>query len=252
MSGKYIDITNGRFGNWTVLHRVYRQSKRRYGRPAFWLCRCACGVERVVVGSNLRNGQSRGCGCHQRRRTIDLVGQRFGEWLVIAMCPGRRRRLIYWRCRCSCGEERDVRGDGLRDGTSTNCGCVRIEKLRKFATTHGMTGTRAYVCWLDLKARCRNPNHKWFSYYGGRGIGNEWQSFEEFYADMGDPPPNLSIQRFDNDGPYAAWNCGWATRAEQRANQRPPKRKRRARQMRLRLRRPARAAAAAGGVERTP
>jgi len=90
-----------------------------------------------------------------------------------------------------------------------------------------MTGTRAYVCWQDMLARCHRESHRWFSHYGARGITvcEEWLSFENFYADMGDPPDGLSIHRIDNDGPYALWNCKWATRTEQRANQRPPRRK---------------------------
>jgi|GEM_PF-2034354 len=259
VGGKYIDTTGQRFGAWTVLAFHPKQYRSRFGRAAHWICRCTCGVERVVIGSNLRNGRSRGCGCHQRRRTIDLVGRRFGEWLVIAMCPGRRRGLIYWHCRCSCGEERDVRGDGLRDGISSNCGCIRIEKLRKRATTHGMTGTRIYRCWQDMLARCLNPNHRSFSHYGGRGITvcKRWQhehGFENFHCHMGNPSrPDLSLDRINNDGNYEPGNVRWATRAEQRANQRPAKRKRqRAKLAEIRAYAAALARAASGGVRHAP
>jgi len=164
------------------------------------------------------------------RGKIDLVGLRFGHWIVLGIHPERHRGAIRWLCRCDCGEQRLVRGDGLRKGISTSCGCVRREEFIKRNTKHGMTGTRAYICWQSLKQRCNNPNHRWYSEYGGRGIRvcSRWQtSFENFYADVGDPPEGMSIDRIYNHGDYEKRNCKWATSSQQRRNQRK-KRKRKA------------------------
>jgi hypothetical protein len=60
--GRLQDITERSFGDWTVLSLHGRGADRH---PT-WLCRCVCGVERVVSGGNLRAGGSLGCGCTKR------------------------------------------------------------------------------------------------------------------------------------------------------------------------------------------
>src|SRR5215470_12843527 len=99
-------------------------------------------------------------------RLIDLAEQRFGRWLVIHRAQHRSgNRNALWFCRCDCGEARVVRGDTLRRGISTSCGCApqqwdeeRREKQRKRCTTHGMSKTRTYRIWKGMLQRCFNEN----------------------------------------------------------------------------------------------
>lgn len=88
--------------------------------------------------------------------------------------------------------------------------------------THGMSRSRAFTAWKGCRQRCENTNNPNYPFYGARGIKvcERWQSFENFLADMGEPPVGASLDRIDNDGDYAPGNCRWATKTDQSRNRR--------------------------------
>lgn len=83
-------------------------------------------------------------------------------------------------------------------------------------------GTPTHYSWRAMRTRCDNPNFKYFSYYGGRGITYcpAWKTYEGFLADMGERPEGTTLDRIDSDGNYEPANCRWATKSEQMRNRR--------------------------------
>ena len=79
-----------------------------------------------------------------------------------------------------------------------------------------------YQVYQMAKQRCTNPNNQRWYTHGARGIKFLFNSFAEFYAEIGPRPSSaFSLERKDNDGNYEIGNVKWATRSEQQRNKRP-------------------------------
>ena len=59
--GRVKDMTGMKFGRLTVV----KESGRDKHGNTLWLCKCECGNETIVKGSNLRNGRTTSCGCYK-------------------------------------------------------------------------------------------------------------------------------------------------------------------------------------------
>lgn len=60
----------------------------------------------------------------------ELIGQRFGRWVVLERTEDKSK-VSYYRCKCDCGNEKDVAKGSLIKGKSKSCGCLNKELLKE-------------------------------------------------------------------------------------------------------------------------
>lgn len=82
---------------------------------------------------------------------------------------------------------------------------------------HGMYGTPTYKSWSEMKRRCNHPH---IPCYVGVTYCEEWESFENFYKDMGIRPNDTTLDRINPYGIYEKSNCRWADIITQENNRR--------------------------------
>lgn len=161
---------------------------------------------------------------------VRSVGERFGRLVVLDVSYPDQDMYSSGHAlvtaKCDCGETWKGRITVLRNGQTKSCGCLGLEFLASVgerSKTHGMSHTREYGIWCAMLTRCHNRNGQDYMMYGGRGIVvcERWQTFINFYADMGTiPEGKSSIDRVDSNGNYEHGNCRWSTPLEQGGNTR--------------------------------
>lgn len=133
------DLSGQRFGKLIALEPAPTQ----IGERTKWICRCDCGNIKVVRTGDLLSGNTQTCGCSKAEaakkaaeknrgrpspRVVDLTGKRFGRLVVLKRsehrAPGNR---LMWECRCDCGNIVIKRGDALKGGQTSSCGCLAHE-----------------------------------------------------------------------------------------------------------------------------
>lgn len=170
------DITGKQFGRLTAMCRADRPSGVK-SKKAYWLCRCSCGNELVVVGSSLRTGQTSSCGCYRNDRIRQRLNKPFGytakHALYLDYKYQARRRDIYFdlsedefniivvsNCRYCGKPPSQINKQGNAPGVCIYNGIDRIDNAIGYITTNTVSCCKEcnfaksnkniadFLCWV--------------------------------------------------------------------------------------------------------
>lgn len=77
------------------------------------------------------------------------VGQIFGYLTVLGRGERNNRGALMWLCKCSCGAEKSVRPDKLREGRTKSCGCRRRQRPERSLGSGRRKDKDGYVVILE-------------------------------------------------------------------------------------------------------
>lgn len=132
---KLIDLKGKRFEYLTVLEKAPNSPSN----GTRWLCKCDCGKEVIVWACSLKKGDTKSCGCMRdsligEANTNNLIGKKFGRLEVVNKTyrtNSKNRNIIYWECKCDCGNTTYITTGNLINTGVKSCGCYRKEKTSK-------------------------------------------------------------------------------------------------------------------------
>lgn len=127
---KDVDLTGSKYYKLFVESRAEDSAK---GRDR-WNCVCECGKTKTVLGYNLRNGNTKSCGCYQQQRSSeskikDIIGKKYNSLTIL-----KRVDKLRVLCKCDCGKEIVVRYSNLISNNTTSCGHLKSQNASKRLT----------------------------------------------------------------------------------------------------------------------
>lgn len=164
----------------------------------------------------------------QRKQFHGKCGDRFGRLTLTGLTYTKiiyNHWVRYVEVVCDCGTVKDIKFGRIANGETQSCGCYQRDVARKAKLTHGLTDHKLYDVWTKMCLRCYDSNDKAYKNYGARGI-EVWKDWKESFIEFFDwcmangYEDGLSLDRTNNDGNYAPYNCKFVTAAEQNRNRR--------------------------------
>lgn len=228
-----IPIIGKQFGKFEIVS-LTPNKRKNIAVQSFVGCCIKCGHKKniskltLMSPSRKRNVGCPSCATLSRRGGGVTIGDTNAHLRIVGSVGTKGKgntKQFYWDVEClfrgpNCKERMVYSTRTFKANIS--CGCKRLQEL----TTVGGIAARhhhhhkIYTLYKHINDRCHKPNNDNYEAYGGRGIYvySEWRrekglkgrkalfDFVEWCLKNG-WKEGLQLDRIDNDGPYAPWNC---------------------------------------------
>lgn len=160
------DLTGARFDKLTVISRANTNSK---SGNAMWVCRCECGSITEVIGSKLRSGYTKSCGCLRISDTAQGYSKErvYRTWRGMHQrCYNQKHDKYKWyggRGITICPEWHDFitfRIWALENGYSDDLTIDRIDPDDNYCPDNCQ--------WVDMKTQANNRSNNRILYFNGK------------------------------------------------------------------------------------
>lgn len=149
-----INMIGFKLNRWTVLSEASKPANAKQSGK-FWNCVCKCGMERVVYGATLRNGDSKSCGCLKSEvNSIVMKAMRLKKSGTIE----ERFFSRFAKLENGCWQWRahtDKDGYGILPGDSKNTRAHRLS----YEIHSGPIPSGMVICHKCDNPGCVNPEH---------------------------------------------------------------------------------------------
>lgn len=115
-----------------------RKQKLRTNAPVYYICKClSCGKEYSMTKQKLHSRKTSGCkNCNEYDFT-KYINTQINNWFILDYLDNHK-----FKCKCICGNVKEVNPYNIINNLSKDCGCGRNKKISDMMSIDSLVGER--------------------------------------------------------------------------------------------------------------
>lgn len=138
----------------------------------------------------------------------DLTNKKFNKLLVLGFSHrcNTKRKKVFWKCICDCGEIKSILGESLKNGNTKSCGCINSYKDNTASFNHLYSNYKNRAKLSKLKFDLNKKQFRFLTQQNCHYCGiKPSQILKQRKTSL--PYVYNGIDRMDNSKGYTLENC---------------------------------------------